>query len=688
MFALIKPLSKWQKRWSGVMIVAAVLALAAPEAVAIDSLKLLHVFQKNDMPGSQEIQKSYTNFTYKPYDRQELSFTILIPNNAWRDIEISIDPETLQNDDQQLIPLACQKAPGSEKGEAKIEVFYIRLSMEIDLHDYVNIILQNNTDMAGVLMRRKGRYSGRAIEEILLASEQDSKKYLARLTFSRHGDRIFMVSGSSLESEFKRYAENFTAASVSFSAVRNSPNAYAENMVDLNSTGTPRLRFHYPKTWTVKELGKLNAGRNGVDLNLTVKNKEGQSVLTYGYIHVSAFLGDQNKTPDQVLTALKKDFEQMPVSLDRCILRADIFPDLPKPLGKVERWNAIAGGNLGEVGFLVLPKGNDTIAMGLFSMRPEDNLVTWSHTWRVFEIIVNDLSAQPIDLSSLKHCTLPSEDRLKALPANTMNDFARAVGQGNFDDFYDHMSTTFKLQSTPAELHRAFQGFAQIEEITQLKAHAPILEEGDYVNKDGVLKILGHYPTQPQATTFRLIYLQEQNKWKLSGIRVAMEKRSQIDKQQSQKTNLLFAENGGQVVFCSSQYNQTSWGADNLIDGELGTNHGYASRNTEPAEIVFSLPKIETIAQFCFNPYTTESSTTWAKLVRVDVSTQSPEKGFEPVGEFTLHNRRSEQNQSLLAEQCFDISPVQARYIRLHLLSNHGGGYIEMGEFKAYAASK
>ena len=55
----------------------------------------------------------------------------------------------------------------------------------------------------------------------------------------------------------------------------------------------------------------------------------------------------------------------MPVSLDQCILRADIFPDLPKPLGKVERWNAIAGGNLGEVGFLVLPKGNDTIAMGL-----------------------------------------------------------------------------------------------------------------------------------------------------------------------------------------------------------------------------------------------------------------------------------------------------------------------------------
>jgi hypothetical protein len=167
-----------------------------------------------------------------------------------------------------------------------------------------------------------------------------------------------------------------------------------------------------------------------------------------------------------------------------------------------------------------------------------------------------------------------------------------------------------------------------------------------------------------------------------------MKKMPQVDKQLSQKNNVLSTENGGQVVFCSSQYNQTSWGADNLIDGELGTKHGYASRNTDPVEIVFSLPRIETITQFCFNPYTIESSNTWAKLVKVEVSTQSPEKGFEPAGEFTLHNRRSRQAQTPLPDQCFDIPPTQAKYIKLHLLSNHGGNYIEMGEFMVYAAVK
>lgn len=579
-------------------------------------------------------------------------------------------------------------APESEKGEAKIEVAYLRLNMELGLYDYVNIFLQNNKDNFDLLMRRKGRYNQRAVDEILLASEQNSNKYLARLTFSCHGDRIFLVSGSALESEFKRYAEDFTAASVSFSPVRNSPNAYAEKMADFISTGTPKLRFHYPETWTIEELQDSSAGRNGIDLKLTAKNEEGQPVLTYGYIHVSAFSKDMNKTPDQVLFDLKKDFERMPISLDTCILKADILPNLSKPLGKLERWNAGVKGNPGEVGFLVLPKGEDYITMGLFSMRPEHNLLTWSHTWRIFEIIANDLSAKSIDLSSLKHCTIPLKDQFKGLSADTLNDFAQAVEKGSFDDFYDHMSIMFKLQSTSAKLYGAFEGFSKIKEIEQLKQHAPILEEEICIDKDGILKVNGYYPTQPEATTFQLSYIQEQDDWKLSGIHVAMKKVLREDNRLSDKINVLCAENGGRVVSCSSQFNQTSWGANNLIDRKLGSGRGYASKNRDPAEIVFSFPKIETITQLCFNPYTIEPPNRWAKLVKVEVSTQDSQQGFQHVGEFTLNNQLSRDKQTPLPDQCFDIGAVQARYIKLYLLSNYGGNYIEMGEFKAYSAAR
>ena len=55
--------------------------------------------------------------------------------------------------------------------------------------------------------------------------------------------------------------------------------------------------------------------------------------------------------------------------------------------------------------------------------------------------------------------------------------------------------------------------------------------------------------------------------------------------------------------------------------------------------------------QLCFNPYTVESSKTWAKLVKVEVSIQSPEKEFVQVDKFILHNRRSQKKQIPLADQ-------------------------------------
>ena len=347
---------------------------------------------------------------------------------------------------------------------------------------------------------------------------------MARLTFSRHGDRVFLVSCSALESEFMRYAENFTAAAVSFAAFKNSPNSYAEKMVVFTSTGRSKLQFNYPESWTIKELQGLPDGRTGVDIKRVVRDKKGQVTLTYGYIHVSAFSENMGKTPDQIMTGLKKDFENMPISLETCILKADIMPKLAAPLGKLERWNAVVKGSPGEAAFLVVPIRNDFVAMGLFTLRPGDNLLMWSHTWRVFEIIAGDLTGKTVDLAKLKNHTLPSQNQLKKIADSTMDDFSQAVRKQSFDGFYDRISNIFKLQVTPARLYEAFEGFAKVKAIEQLGQHAPILEKGVCIDKDGLLKFSGYYPTQPEATTFRLTYIQEQNDWKLLGINVAMKK--------------------------------------------------------------------------------------------------------------------------------------------------------------------
>ena len=702
MISLSEPL----KRGLVLRLVAGVTLLVlamAPAAFAAEPIALLNAFYKGKMPATQQLRQTYANFTYRPLDRRDLTFHLAIPKNNWRDIPVTLSAEILKEDSLRLIPLAKQMAPENETGEAKIEVVYMRMDLDIGLYDFVDLFLQNFETTFTVLGRREGRYNARKVEEVLLRSVQDSKQYIVRVTFSRHGDLFFGVFASALESQFLRYTEPFTVAAVTLEKHQKAPHPQGGKMTAFTTKAAPKMTFKCPADWTIKEVPGAVAGLSAVDVKLNLPAGDTQEITTFGYIHARAVHNRLGRSPDRILTDLKKDLDDMdtPIAYDTCTLKADLRPELAAPLGKLERWDVTINGIANEAAFLVLPKGSASIALGLFSIRPEVNRLAWLHTWRVFEGIAGDLAGAPVHLTKLKNYTLPADQQLKMLAAGTMQAFAGSVLKKNFDDFYADSSSHFKVQITPAKLNQTFRGFAAFGELDRLSQHAPVLEEGACLDKKGLLKLNGHCPTQPQATTFRLTYMVEQSEWKLLGLHVAMKKMpaaavsdpstpmSQSGAAKAGRLNVLASENGGRVVFSSSQYNKTTWGPENLIDGQLGSGHGYANQHNKPAEIVFALPAAEILTQFCFNPYTVESSDRWAKNVTIAVSTEGPRTGFAPVGEFTLHNHMDPAIKVPSADQCFDIAAVQAQYIKLRILSNHGGGgYLELGEFQAYSAEK
>ncbi|MBN1766075.1 MAG: discoidin domain-containing protein [Sedimentisphaerales bacterium] len=152
--------------------------------------------------------------------------------------------------------------------------------------------------------------------------------------------------------------------------------------------------------------------------------------------------------------------------------------------------------------------------------------------------------------------------------------------------------------------------------------------------------------------------------------------------------NVLAADQGATVLRFNEQYNNSSWAAKNLIDGQLGSNHQYAvnsSQAKDGAEIVFELPEITEIKQLVFSPYATESSKNWAKDVEVLTATEDVENQYQLAGQFTLNNRTGPETDQAPPDQDFPIEPVNAKFIKLRILNNHGGGYIEMGEFKVLA---
>jgi VWFA-related protein len=157
---------------------------------------------------------------------------------------------------------------------------------------------------------------------------------------------------------------------------------------------------------------------------------------------------------------------------------------------------------------------------------------------------------------------------------------------------------------------------------------------------------------------------------------------------QEKLTNVLAEESGAKLVYFSSQYDDGDWAAKNLIDGQLGQGHGYAAKSNAPAEVVLVLPKVTTINQVAFNPFTVEDPSNWMKDVEVQVSTEGPKQGFKSVGKFTLHNRQNVDHKKPLPDQVFKIEPVQAKFIKLMLLKNYGGGFLELGEFKVFGGEQ
>jgi outer membrane protein OmpA-like peptidoglycan-associated protein len=139
--------------------------------------------------------------------------------------------------------------------------------------------------------------------------------------------------------------------------------------------------------------------------------------------------------------------------------------------------------------------------------------------------------------------------------------------------------------------------------------------------------------------------------------------------------NLAASRAGGRLVYFSSQYNDTDWNAEHLIDGS--PNKGWAGTSGGPQVVVLAFENdgLATIEDVVVNPYTREAVDTWVKKLEVQVSTTLPFKDFRTVGTLELSDQGVDQVLTL-------APPVQARYVKILFRANGGGGYMEAGEIK------
>lgn len=142
------------------------------------------------------------------------------------------------------------------------------------------------------------------------------------------------------------------------------------------------------------------------------------------------------------------------------------------------------------------------------------------------------------------------------------------------------------------------------------------------------------------------------------------------------QSNLAAAGAGGSLEYFSSQYDDSTWAAANLIDGS--PDQGWSGQSGGPQAFVvgFRGGALAELEDVIVNPYSRENPDNWVREVEIQVSTTYPFRGFRKVGTLSLGPEGTDHVFS------FD-RPTPARYLKVVFLANGGGGYMQAGEVRA-----
>jgi len=115
---------------------------------------------------------------------------------------------------------------------------------------------------------------------------------------------------------------------------------------------------------------------------------------------------------------------------------------------------------------------------------------------------------------------LSSTERL-ALVKESMHEFGRSVNEKDFTRFHKYISSLWRSQVTPAELNTAAKSFEENKiNLLQLDNVTPKLVGPLRVDRNGMLRLKGFYPTKPVRVVFEFRYVLERQAWKLAAMNV------------------------------------------------------------------------------------------------------------------------------------------------------------------------
>jgi len=115
----------------------------------------------------------------------------------------------------------------------------------------------------------------------------------------------------------------------------------------------------------------------------------------------------------------------------------------------------------------------------------------------------------------------PTNPDAVKLVRETLLKFNESIQQKNFEEFYQFISTNWRMQISLKRMTEAFHGFIDENiDLSPIKDAEIKLDEAPLINQEGFLIVRGQSKLPAYRVKFELTYNYELPKWKLSGIKL------------------------------------------------------------------------------------------------------------------------------------------------------------------------
>jgi hypothetical protein len=116
---------------------------------------------------------------------------------------------------------------------------------------------------------------------------------------------------------------------------------------------------------------------------------------------------------------------------------------------------------------------------------------------------------------------MPSDDKLVILITSSVLALNQANATGNYSVLHDGSAPAFQQRNTPERLAQIFSSLrARNLDLSPVVLYTPKLFRRPEMNAQGMVRITGFFPTEPERVNFDLIYQPVQGQWRLYGIAV------------------------------------------------------------------------------------------------------------------------------------------------------------------------